>query len=159
DTLTLQLGSRILGAIKMGGGNDVVSFVSGGGVAQLVTLNNFTGTITTSGVGPIVNNAFQIATLNPTAFGQTDRTLMDFTGGVSSLVQSRLGGAPSNGSIQAVSYAPDSAMPNGLIHKAPAAGYAAPTVVWTGGFGGTRTQDLTDATSHATSSVWGGLLG
>jgi outer membrane autotransporter protein len=159
DILTLRPGSRILGAIDMGGGNDVANFVSGGGVAQLVTLNNFTGTINTSGVGLIVNNTHQVATLNPTASGQTDRTLMDFTGGVSSLVQSRLGGAPPNGSIQAVSYAPDSAMPNGLIRKAPAAGYAAPTVVWTGGFGGTRTQDVTDATSHATSSVWGGVLG
>jgi autotransporter-like protein len=159
DTLTLLPGSRILGAIDMGGGNDVVNFVSPGGVAQLVTLNNFTGTISTSGVGPIVHNTSQIATLDPTAFGQTDRTLMDFTGGVSSLVQSRLGGAPPNGSIQAVSYAPDGAMPNGLIRKAPFAGYAAPTVVWTGGFGGTRTQDATGDLFHATSSVWGGLLG
>jgi uncharacterized protein with beta-barrel porin domain len=157
DMLTLLPGSRILGAIDMGGGNDVVNFASGGGVAQLVTLNNFTGTINTSGVGPIVTNTHQIATLNPTAFGQTDRTLMDFTGGISSLVQSRLGGAPPNGSIQAVSYAPDSA--NGLIRKAPLAGYAAPTVVWTGGFGGTRTQDATGDSFHATSSVWGGLLG
>ena len=46
----------------MGGGNDVVNFVSGGGVAQLVTLNNFTGTINTSGVGPIVRSTNQIAT-------------------------------------------------------------------------------------------------
>jgi uncharacterized protein with beta-barrel porin domain len=157
DTLTLRPGSRIFGAIDMGGGNDVVNFVSGGGVAQLVTLNNFTGTINTSGVGPIVHNTHQIATLDATAFGQTDRTLMDFTGGVSSLVQSRLGGAPPNGSIQAVSYAPDRT--NGLIAKAPFAGYAAPTVVWTGGFGGTRSQDATGDFFRATSSVWGGLLG
>jgi Autotransporter beta-domain len=159
DRLTLLPGSRILGIIDMGGGKDVVNLARGGGVAQLVTLNNFTGTINTSGVGPIVHNTSQIATLDPTAFGQTDRTLMDFTGGVSSLVQSRLGGAPPNGSIQAVSYAPDGAMPNGLIRKAPFAGYAAPTVVWTGGFGGTRTQDATGDFFRATSSVWGGLLG
>src|SRR5262249_50849830 len=108
-------------------------------------------------IGLIVNNTNQIATLNKTAFGQTDRTLMDFTGGVSSLVQSRLGGASANGSIQAVSYGPDGT--NGLIRKAPAMGYAAPTVVWTGGFGGPRTQDVTGDTSHATSSVWGGVLG
>jgi outer membrane autotransporter protein len=158
DTLNLRPGSRILGAIDMGGGNDHVDFVSGGGVAQLVTLKNFTGTINTSGVGPVVHSATRIATLDPTAFGQTDRTLMDFTGGVSSLVQSRLGGAPPSGSIQAVSYAPDSA-PNGLIRKAPVAGYAAPTVVWTGGFGGTRSQDATGDFFRASSTVWGGLLG
>ena len=160
DRLTLLPGSRILGAIDMGGGNDVVSFVSGGGVAQLVTLQNFTGTINTSGVGPIVHSTNQIATLETTAFGQTDRTLMDFTGGVSSLVQGRLGGVPPNGSVQAVSYAPDSAMPNGLIRKAPpVAGYAAPFVVWTGGFGGARSQDAIDQTFRTRSTVWGGLIG
>ena len=159
DRLTLLPGSRILGVIDMGGGNDVVNFVSGGGVAQLVTLQNFNGTINTSGVGPVVHNTNQIATLDPTAFGQTDRTLMDFTGGVSSLVQSRLGGAPPNSSIQAVSYAPEGAMGNGLIRKAPPAGYAAPTVVWTGGFGGVRSQDATDETFRSRSTVWGGLLG
>jgi Autotransporter beta-domain len=159
DTLTLLPGSRIFGVIDMGGGNDVVNFVSGGGVAQVITLNNFTGTINTSGVGPIVHSATQIATLDPTAFGQTDRTLMDFTGGVSSLVQSRLGGAPPNGSIQAVSYAPDSAVSKGLIRKAPAMGYVAPTTVWTGGFGGTRSQDATGDFFRSSSTVWGGVLG
>lgn len=159
DRLTLLPGSRIFGVIDMGGGNDVVNFVSGGGVAQVITLNNFTGTINTSGVGPVVHNTNQIATLDLTAFGQADRTLMDFTGGISSLVQSRLGGASPNGSIQAVSYAPEGAMPNGLIRKAPSAGYAAPTVVWTGGFGGVRTQDATDETFRSRSTVWGGLLG
>jgi outer membrane autotransporter protein len=107
----------------------------------------------------VVHNTNQIATLDLTAFGQADRTLMDFTGGVSSLVQSRLGGAPPNGSIQAVSYAPESAMPNGLIRKAPPAGYAAPTVVWTGSFGGARSQDGTDETFRTRSTFWGGLIG
>jgi hypothetical protein len=160
NTLNLLPGSHIIGSIFLAGRDDVVNFVSGGGVAQLITLNNnFSGTINTSGVGPVVNNTNQIATLDLTAFGQADRTLMDFTGGVSSLVQSRLGGAPPNGSIQAVSYAPESAMPNGLIRKAPPAGYAAPTVVWTGSFGGARSQDGTDETFRTRSTFWGGLIG
>ncbi len=49
DSLTLLAGSRIIGAIKMGFGNDVVNFVSGKDAAQLVTLNQFAGTINASG--------------------------------------------------------------------------------------------------------------
>jgi len=40
-----------------------VNFRSGAGVAQLVTLENFTGTINTSGPGLVFHNATQIATL------------------------------------------------------------------------------------------------
>src|SRR5216684_3268973 len=109
DTLTLLTGSRIIGAIEMGGGSDVVNFSSGKDVAQLVRLNNFTGTINTSGSAPVVHSATQIASLDPTALAQTDRTLLDFTAGVSSLVQGRLNGvSPSaNGAMMAMSYAPE----------------------------------------------------
>jgi hypothetical protein len=111
DRLILDPGSRIFGAIDMGGGNDVVDFHSSKGIAQLVTLQNFTGTITTSGPGLVFHSATKIATLDPTPFALADRSLLDFTGGISALVQGRLAGAdangrPSSGAI-AVSYAPD----------------------------------------------------
>jgi hypothetical protein len=101
--------SRIVGAIDMGGGNDIVNLVSGKDVAQLVTLNNFTGAINATGSGPVAHNATQIATLDPTALAQTDRSLMDFTGGVSSLVRSRLNGgsASAGGATMAMAYSPD----------------------------------------------------
>jgi uncharacterized protein with beta-barrel porin domain len=160
DRLTMLAGSRIFGAIDMGGGNDVVDFVSTKGIAQLVTLDNFTGTINTSGPGLVLHSATQIATLDPTAFALADRSLLDFTGGISGLVQGRLAGAdangrPSTGAI-AVSYTPGDRK---LIGKAPAAGYAAPYVVWTEGFGGTRTQKATDELLRATSTAWGGVIG
>jgi uncharacterized protein with beta-barrel porin domain len=160
DRLTLLPGSRILGAIDMGGGNDAVNFTSGKGIAQLVTLQNFTGTITTSGPGLAVHNATQIASLDPTAFTLADRSLLDFTGGISALVQGRLAGADANGrpttGAIAVSYTPDDRK---LIGKAPPAAYAAPYVVWTEGFGGTRTQKATDELLRATSTAWGGVIG
>jgi uncharacterized protein with beta-barrel porin domain len=165
DRLTLLTGSRIIGAIEMGGGSDVVNFISGKDVAQLVTLNNsFTGTINASGSAPVVHSATQIASLDPTALAQADRTLMDFTGGVSSLVQGRLNGvAPSaNGAVMATSYAPEDSHA-GPFTKAPGKGSAwlspAPVTVWANSFGGQRTQDATDSTLRATSTAFGGAIG
>jgi uncharacterized protein with beta-barrel porin domain len=158
DTLTLLPGSRIIGRINMLGGNDVVNFQSSKGIAQLVTLENFTGTINTSGPGLVVHSANRIASLDPTAFGLADRSLLDFTGGISGLVQGRLAGADANGrpGAIAVSYGPDDRK---LIGKAPPAAYAAPYVVWTEGFGSTRTQKATDELLRATSTAWGGVIG
>ncbi len=164
DMLTLLAGSRIIGAVNMGGGNDVVNFVSGKDVAQLVTLSAFAGTINASGSAPVVHSATRIASLDPTALAQADRGLMDFTGGVSSLVQGRLNGvAPSaNGAVMAVSYAPEDSHA-GPFTKAPGKESAwtspAPVTVWANSFGGQRTQDATDSTLRATSTAWGAAVG
>jgi hypothetical protein len=163
DTLTLLPGSRIVGAIDMGGGNDIVNLVSGKDVAQFVTLNNFTGAINATGSGPVAHNATQIASLDPTALAQADRTLTDFTGGVSSLVQGRLNGVSStNGTAMAMAYAPDSGQGNrngALLTKAPAWMSPAPITVWANSFGGQRIQDATDTTLRATSTAWAGAIG
>jgi outer membrane autotransporter protein len=164
DTLTLLSGSRIIGAIDMGGGNDAVHFVSGKDVAQLVTLTSFEGTIDASGGAPVVHSATKIASLDPTALAQADRTLLDFTGGVSSLVQGRLNGvSPSaNGAMMAMSYAPESSNA-GPFAKAPGKASAwtdpAPITVWASSFGGQRIQDATNETLRATSTVVGGAIG
>jgi len=145
-----------------GGGADVVRFVAGPDISWLVTLQNFTGTINGSGGAPFRHQRQQIATIDPTAFALTDRTLMDFTGAVSSLINSRFGEMAPVGSLRpGTAFAPQSGvsmlagsafdsiprsrapMPrpaNPLIGKAPAMVDRQGNAVWAKGFIGERVQ-------------------
>jgi Autotransporter beta-domain len=207
DTLNLKLGSQIVGKIDMGFNTaDVINVEattgspgrglstltrSAAGVVEALKaqLVNFDGVINTilislgAGGQPSVTVGGVTASLDPTALAQADRALMDFTGGVSSMVQGRLGspaGTPGAPNVQMMSYAMEEAPATGVVSgalgyapdnadrtastpmfaKAPAASWgAAPVTVWSSGFAGQRVQDAADATLRSTSTAYGGAIG
>ena len=212
DTLTLKSTSRIIGKIDFGDlahlGNDVLNIDNSVAINTkvssltsrvsvddvLANILNFSGkvnvtgnTAVDTGGRPFAVRDGQAAVLDPTALSQEDRTLLDFTGGVSSAVTGRLNGSTANSSgMTAMSYAADdevspalgyaSAAKSGartdeqtgamadaraqMLTKAPAANWnAAPITVWSSGFGGIRNQDAGDATLASRSTVAGAIIG
>jgi uncharacterized protein with beta-barrel porin domain len=184
STLNNYAGSRIIGAININTaiGTANLNFFGGN---YLYTLANLAGvTINTNGA-PFVVAGNTVAVLDPTAFALADRTLMQFTGGVSQMLQGRFNGMPATpgGGMSAIGFAPtmpgifDSAQaafsgipsaamsyasePRKMYGKAPAAAVVPyyDTVVWANGFGGVREQNSGGAVLKATSTAYGGAIG
>jgi len=183
DTLTFLPGTRIFGAMLLGSG-DRVNINAGRDIAWLLTFTpNGSFTIKGSGSAPFVINGNQVATLDPTVFGMTDRTLVEFSGAVSSLLQSRfddlgwLRALPGGGyafappevngiadsantafaGIPAIAYAGNQGI--GTLPNAAVFDPVTRVAVWSQGFVGSLYQPETDTTLASTNTLYGGAIG
>jgi Autotransporter beta-domain len=175
-TLTLQPGTFLIGIINMIGAGDTVNV----NARNLnLTFNTLAG-VTVTGNQPFIVSGNRIVSVDPTGFGITDRSLLDFTRAVSAMLGGRASdaaasaGPTAGGALgfagyddsasrfedpfaQAMGYAkaPDSAM----LFKNPTVTTPDGTTVWAKGFYGQRTQPADDTALRTVSRFYGGAIG
>ncbi|MBI5317999.1 autotransporter domain-containing protein [Bradyrhizobium sp.] len=89
-TLTNIAGSRISGSISITGPNNkTLEFIGGN---YLYTLASLSGVNINTHGAPFVVSGNTVAVLDPTVLALEDRSVMNFTAGVSSMLQDRFGG-------------------------------------------------------------------
>ncbi len=173
DTLNFLPGSRIGGRILLGVASNVNFYA--GNIASLTTfgLVGLGGGLVASGStaavlggAPYAIGGDIVAVLDPTALGLADKTLANFTNGVSSLVSDRVSeagvravdsGALAFASSQGATASYDAAPFAFAGHSAPAA--RAATTVWTKAFGGLQHRPGEGATLDAKTANYGAALG
>ena len=182
DTLTLLPGSVLIGPIHLGGGADTVNFQTGN---QNLTFDSTLAGDTVNFLGGIPHavstSSLQVVTVDPTPFALTDRTLMDFTGSVSAILDDRfhaMGGVGTGQGVaympvnQALAYLSGSKADTRSAGAAAALAYADPmpaqgasvaysdgTTLWGRGFGGHRDQPASGVLLGSTTNFYGGLIG
>jgi outer membrane autotransporter protein len=175
----------VIGRIVVDGATQNINFV-GGNWLQSIDLGLGSTAINTDGapfVAVPTAAGIQVAVLDPTTFALADRALVNFTGGVSQIIQDRFNGLSAGGGgpvatsfaptgsgtaataqaafagipSLAMSYASDS---RPLIGKAaaPAAAHY-DTTVWASGFGGERKQHADGSILPPTDTAYGGAMG
>lgn len=171
DTLTLLPGSKIVGPILLGGGNDTINFRT---VNQNLTFDTLAGA-TATGTSPFAVVGNQAVAVDPTPFAMAGRNLVDFTREVSELLRS-VGASPASSLPTAAAFAPDhsvSARIGDAFASIPALGYAGEPMVfknatvrthdgravWMRGFGGHQRQDADGALLPSRTTFGGGAAG
>jgi outer membrane autotransporter protein len=138
---------------------------------QNLTFNTLAGATVTSNL-PFVVAGNRVVTIDPTSFGTTDRTMMDFMRGASAAIPdidvTASGGAPlafaapesadrigdAFASIPGLAYAGEAD-----VFKSPTALHSDGTAMWARGFLGRRTQDADGIVLGTKNEFYGGMLG
>jgi len=174
DTLNLLAGSNIIGAINLIGANDTINFLSGN---HNLTFNTLAGA-SVNGPDPFVVSGNRAAAIDPTPFGLADKNLMDFTRGISGILDGIGGSVGPSGPISSAfaprapgsfaarveqTFAPIPALAYGddhaMVFKAPTMVTSDGRAIWARGFGGERRQDPDGFLLGANTSFFGGAVG
>jgi hypothetical protein len=174
DTLTLLPGSRIIGAINLGGGGDAVNFRGGN---HNLTFDTLAGA-TVTGTTPFVVSGNRAVAVDPTPFAMADRNLMDFSRTISAVIPD-IGTAGTGGGAPPLAFAGPgrsaadvvgdtfaAAIPGlsayageAAVFNSPTAVYDGGTAVWARGFAGRRVQDADGVLLRTVNRFYGGMLG
>jgi len=174
NTLTNVAGSLVIGAITLTGTNQRVNFVGGN---WMFTFNSLANTTIDAAGAPFAVSGNTVAVVDLTPFAMTDRTLMDFTRGVSSTLGHRFDGMAASGANQAMAFAGadhvsarfDDAFAgipgmsayaaDTMAFKNPTMQYSNGSTVWGRGFAGQRTQQADGILLQARDLFYGGMIG
>ena len=171
DTLTVLPGSRIIGAINLGGGGDTVNMRA---VNQNLTFDTLSGARVT-GTVPYVVWGNRIASVDPTSFATAGTVLTDFSRSVSAIVPA-FDGVTASGGSSAVAFAASDSVSRfadafagipglsayaseQIAYKSPTAVYADGTAVWGRGFGGRHIQSADGLLMRNVTTWFGGAMG
>lgn len=171
DTLILLPGSRIIGAINLGGGGDTVNMQARN---QNLTFDTLAGA-TVTGTVPFTVAGNRIASIDPTSFAAAGTVLTDFSRSVSAIVPVFDNLMPLAGNGVTAFDTPDKASriadafasipglsayaSDEIAYKSPTAAYADGTAVWGRGFGGRHIQSADGLMLRNTSTWFGGVMG
>jgi hypothetical protein len=170
DTLTVLPGSRIIGAINLGGGGDSVNFRGGN---HNLTFDTLAGA-TVTGTTPFVVSGNRAVAIDATPFAAAGRNLNDFSRAVLDAVPAVSGSSAPVGGPLAFA-APDAssrvedafaAIPGlsaysgqGLAFKNPTVVYGDGSAVWARGFAGQRIQQQDGVLLRTANLFYGGMIG
>lgn len=110
--LTNTAGSLIVGSIQLSGPNKVLEFVGGN---YIYTLQSLAGVQINAHGAPFVVAGNTVAVLDPTGFALADRSVTNFAGGISSLLQDRftgmgIAGAGAGSAMMPMGFAPETGL-------------------------------------------------
>jgi hypothetical protein len=171
-TLSLLPGSFIVGAINL---NAAATNTINVGAGNLNMNFNTLAGATVTGTVPFAVSGNQVATVDPTPFGMTDRNLMGFTSGISSAIPTTEGqdgsvarALPFSERTDANSRVTDAfdsipgltsyASQRPMLANASAT-YSNGWSIWTRGFAGQRDQPADGTSLHTLNQYYGGMFG